>query len=343
MESYPIRHTQPQQQHLQNFKVRAACEACHRRKIKCQPPAGGGVCQACEVNDRKCLFAPRAKAGRPRIPRNNHPEPSIYQRPMSAERDDLHEMLNGDGMNGIQLSSNLDWTDLSNIEVADLFTEDCSPLPLDRLNGRPEQLVANYNETKRRESSPGISGTDTSSSRSVDCQPRSLTLERPPIHDAFTSLLHACAELQSIHQGITQSGVPPRSQLQLMLQKLDTSGDVVIDIIGQIQVSSHVYASLTGAISALSTLVVTTMLRLLEVCDLLSQNTMPMIQTLSQVQLLKRIDFNIAQVRTAVKKLEAVHPSLGSVTKDILVRSSLLRIEIQSATNELPIELGGIL
>ncbi|OKL56916.1 hypothetical protein UA08_07741 [Talaromyces atroroseus] len=343
MASNPLRQPQPQRQHLQNFKVRAACEPCHRRKIKCQPPVDGGACQACETNGRKCLFAPRAKAGRPRISRNNDPEPSAYQRTIPDEQDDLHDMLNSDGMTGIALPPSLDWTDMSNIEVTNFFNEDYSPLSLDHLDSRSEQLAANCNNTKQGKSVIGVSGTVTSSDGSVDSQPRSLSSERPPAHDEFTTLLHVCTELQSMHLNITASGVPLRNQLQLMLQKLDTAGDVMIDMIGQIQIPSHVCASLPRTITALSTLIVTTLLRLLEVCDLLSQSTIPKIQTLSQVRLLKRIDFNIAQVRTAVKQLEAVQPLLASVTRDILVRSSLLRQEIQSATDELPIELGGIL
>jgi len=47
-------------------KVRGACEYCHRRKIRCILPPESGSCHNCAATRTTCLFAPRAKAGRPR-------------------------------------------------------------------------------------------------------------------------------------------------------------------------------------------------------------------------------------------------------------------------------------
>ena len=48
-------------------KVRSACENCHRRKIRCHLPKAGGACQNCSTSGSSCYFAPRVKAGRPRL------------------------------------------------------------------------------------------------------------------------------------------------------------------------------------------------------------------------------------------------------------------------------------
>ena len=53
--------------HMASYpKVRGACEYCHRRKIRCILPLESGACHNCAATGTTCLFAPRAKAGRPR-------------------------------------------------------------------------------------------------------------------------------------------------------------------------------------------------------------------------------------------------------------------------------------
>lgn len=47
-------------------RVRDACQNCHRRKIRCHLIPGNSSCQHCSSNGTACLFAPRARAGRPR-------------------------------------------------------------------------------------------------------------------------------------------------------------------------------------------------------------------------------------------------------------------------------------
>ena len=49
-------------------ELRLACEECHKRKIRCQAPRDGsqGICEACQVNQRQCLFSLKVKTGRPR-------------------------------------------------------------------------------------------------------------------------------------------------------------------------------------------------------------------------------------------------------------------------------------
>lgn len=48
-------------------QFRMACEECHKRKVRCDPPldATGTSCQACQANNRSCLFSLRSKTGRP--------------------------------------------------------------------------------------------------------------------------------------------------------------------------------------------------------------------------------------------------------------------------------------
>ncbi|KAJ5654236.1 hypothetical protein N7490_001239 [Penicillium lividum] len=47
--------------------VRNACDACHKRKIRCIMSRSGGSCHNCKSRGLSCYFLPRHKSGRPRI------------------------------------------------------------------------------------------------------------------------------------------------------------------------------------------------------------------------------------------------------------------------------------
>ena len=47
--------------------VRNACDACHKRKIRCIMSRSGGSCHNCKSRGLSCYFLPRYKSGRPRI------------------------------------------------------------------------------------------------------------------------------------------------------------------------------------------------------------------------------------------------------------------------------------
>lgn len=47
--------------------VRNACDACHKRKIRCIVSRSGGPCHNCKSRGLSCYFLPRYKSGRPRI------------------------------------------------------------------------------------------------------------------------------------------------------------------------------------------------------------------------------------------------------------------------------------
>jgi hypothetical protein len=52
-------------------RVKSACEYCHRRKIRCIISPGGSACHNCVATETACLFAPKARAGRPPARRPN--------------------------------------------------------------------------------------------------------------------------------------------------------------------------------------------------------------------------------------------------------------------------------
>lgn len=117
-----------------------------------------------------------------------------------------------------------------------------------------------------------------------------------------------------------------------MLQNLDPVGA---------QISGHISYALLSTVSAISTLVVTTLLKLLEICDLFSQSNFNRIQTLNQARLFECIDFNITQARMALKQFEIFHPLLTNVNRQVLKNASSLHQKIKSALEELPTGLGG--
>lgn len=59
-------------------QLRAACEECHERKIRCkQSKRRSGACEACSDNGRRCLFSLKSKTGRPKNTRSSS-TPSTY-------------------------------------------------------------------------------------------------------------------------------------------------------------------------------------------------------------------------------------------------------------------------
>lgn len=83
---------------LSDFRL--ACEECHKRKVRCEPPREGsqGSCQACRTNRRTCLFSLKSKTGR--RPKSNKTTANArsghkVQTPLTASRRQLptHESL----------------------------------------------------------------------------------------------------------------------------------------------------------------------------------------------------------------------------------------------------------
>ena len=46
--------------------LRDACDACHKRKMRC-PPDGVGACLNCRRTGQVCQYSPRCEMGRPRL------------------------------------------------------------------------------------------------------------------------------------------------------------------------------------------------------------------------------------------------------------------------------------
>ncbi|EFR04285.1 hypothetical protein MGYG_07294 [Nannizzia gypsea CBS 118893] len=54
--------------------IRNACDACHKRKIRCMVSRNGGPCYNCKSRGLSCYFLPRYRSGRPRRRDNSSPE-----------------------------------------------------------------------------------------------------------------------------------------------------------------------------------------------------------------------------------------------------------------------------
>jgi hypothetical protein len=66
--------------------VRNACDACHKRKIRCIPSRNGGPCHHCHSRGLSCYFLPRYRSGRPRVnpPLNSPLGTTDHNAPISA-------------------------------------------------------------------------------------------------------------------------------------------------------------------------------------------------------------------------------------------------------------------
>ncbi|KAB8069063.1 hypothetical protein BDV29DRAFT_198958 [Aspergillus leporis] len=73
-------------------QFRLACEECHVRKIRCEPSLAvtGSSCEACRLNQRRCLFSLRSKIGRPRKQTS-----TTNQEPLSVDKSPVSSAASG--------------------------------------------------------------------------------------------------------------------------------------------------------------------------------------------------------------------------------------------------------
>jgi hypothetical protein len=71
-----------------NLGIRAACEYCHRRKIRCIVPPKSNACHNCAATGLLCYFAPRQRPGRPRRATSNPLPPPTSGRSTPSEHTD---------------------------------------------------------------------------------------------------------------------------------------------------------------------------------------------------------------------------------------------------------------
>ena len=99
-------------------KARGACEACHKRKIKCHLPAQGSNCQACQTSGRHCIFGPRNLGGRPRklqismpaVDSNIESNFSSQQRPLDLDLFNLFSQQIPHSTGSKKSSETLNWS-----------------------------------------------------------------------------------------------------------------------------------------------------------------------------------------------------------------------------------------
>lgn len=165
---------------------------------------------------------------------------------------------------------------------------------------------------------------------------------------AFASVLHTCSNLHQIYESLRNSGVPVEArnwalsnQLQSILQSLDAAGDVIIGVTGtNVWTMCQDNTASTALAPAVPVLIVATIFKLLDICNILTKSSTPSLQSLNHVQLLKRIEFNLMQACTALVHIQSIDASLAVLAQQALSTAARMHRDIKSAMERLPAELG---
>ena len=321
--------------------VRSACEECHDRKIRCQTPAEGGSCQACQASGRQCYFLPRYKSGRPRKDstspagswtRDSSYEdlsidlsspssfpPSAFDTQYTADSQAAHKLFNWPSA-CTHFPSPMKIPELDPSSTAfDSFRDHSAFSQQDIRRGRlPDRLRPSLSEFTLNESSRGSTATsNTSPSPEKENQPGRAGGKE------FAVLLEHCTTLQRHSEELREGGSlsantwtsDNQTQVQWVLKNIDSSCALLFGTFGHLTLNSASEQNATVD-PALLALTVSTALKIFEVCDLLIQNRIPSVVSLNTMLLLKRLDFNVMQARVAVSHVGQMKQSLSSLTQD---------------------------
>ncbi|TPX07405.1 uncharacterized protein E0L32_002125 [Thyridium curvatum] len=191
-----FRHWPPQ-----TSEFRLACEECHKRKIRCEPASDGNrvSCEACQTNQRLCLFSLRSKTGRPR---KAGPEAGgssrQRQRPLSGPSAGTSAVV-------------------KNAEPPDAF-QPLPPTPKTTTTARPELLIGCLNDgdqppvtNEEGQPPPWVPRPQTALALSLHSPPA--TSDEPVFQDfdmqdddLFTDMLNSAYTLSTLHESSCEPG-----------------------------------------------------------------------------------------------------------------------------------------
>ena len=294
-------------------RVRDACEPCHRRKIKCMLEPGNTACTSC-FNGRRddCLFAPRAKAGRPRRTQSSHQQQHHRRKIAWAQTADKvsktqiahgHTRSSSDSMAGTMAYSYWDIANVQDLtEGVDFLAHGNSPL-----QEEPEAQITQNELVRRDQTQPNFTPgllTPTNASTS-------------PMYDIFASAdepldfdtaLKLCGDLDRSHRAL-RDGQTGAAELEGILKIVEFTCTT---------------ARTSSISSAENALVLAWMFKVFELCETFISALAHDVSTensLEDIFQLKRLDLALLQGfmflsrvnQDALKKISGLHAWIESI------------------------------
>ena len=282
-------------------KVRSACENCHRRKVKCHLPTAGGACQNCSTTGNSCYFAPRVKAGRPRLTDSVQRQPSYHHSssqsprlsnvafPESTSVPSLSGGSHSSPSSLFQASRNVGETAL----VDELHTFGfMSPVPTNQTREQNTSFQASISTPSNRLLDESIPGFLDSSSTPLEIA--EYGLQTPP--SSFDSILKSCGDLDRHFRS-----------LEGLNYHIDNLYAVLNSMDSACLMSMQASPSLLNSDGAFIALIVAAFHRVFEICKKIIANiwstSMHPEQTPDMLILLKRLDLILLQAKIVLVKI----------------------------------------
>ena len=292
-------------------KIRSACENCHRRKIRCHLPPDTVTCQNCSTSGSFCYFAPRIKAGRPRL------TDKVQQQSISHNNTSGNPYLTEGAFRNTKNTSMV--SESSHSTPIPLFQASRNideRILVDELYTFGPQSPAQTDQTREQKTSiqtgsPTISDPIPTDSIFGDMVPTSTPLETfhlaaPNTSSGFDLILRSCKDLD--HHCRFVEGLNHR---------VDTMCAVLNGMESACMVTMQVSSSLSVSDGASVALISAAFYKIFELCQKIVSHVVSSLTSheppLDTLVLLKRLDLMMLQAKIVlvrVVQLEAVETAL---------------------------------
>ncbi|KAK2612052.1 hypothetical protein QQS21_001901 [Conoideocrella luteorostrata] len=330
--------------------VRNACDACHKRKIRCHMPSEGGSCLNCLSKGLRCYFLPRHKSGRPRMNGRSSMDTG-YQNSLT-----MMPPESATGAHSGIADAHLSWMShqdlinesedppskrnysppdfnqyLSESISSDNALLDAQHTSLPSLHSLDFPLLSPENDALSDTSAPShldpSNGITSTASQPALNSTSSFRIE-PAREATFANLLKQCTKLQdhliSIDENnCNMSDKKNRSssgQSKRILDDIDASCKFMLEICDQDMLSEASNQSKQPD-AALLSLTITLALKVFQVCDALLSGQAFTLTCMKDLLLHKRLDFNITQARIATQRIE-------ELTRDKMLSKELWKMAL---------------
>jgi len=302
-------------------RVRDACESCHKRKIRCFLESGSPACQSCLTSGDSCLFAPRAKAGRPRrtysenqrrkIPWDRRPSKLLNEsRQFSSSANTLAAVESDKPYYDSTMPFDDLWDPhiLNNMQELGNLDSLAQDTALQSIHEPQKEHAQKYQEGRR---DPDILGVLTPSQSPVPYQYESSAPADESLD--FNTALKLCGDLDRSHRAL-RDGQAEGADMANIMSMVEFGCSI-----------ARVAASSTSLGTASSALLLAAVYKMMEVCEtLIGQivNEGAHLSLLDRLFRLQRLDLALFQVfmflslaghADPVKKVSELHTLIASI------------------------------
>lgn len=342
---------------------RAACGACHKRKIRCQRTVSNERCQACVSYGRECLVVPRLRVGRPSHSTSSGEQSICSQGDNPTELPPVSENEESASSGSEQDTTISGWPNLNSEDDLDLIHthllasdlsqsayEHLSPVDSGQVNiGIMDYAIFDVNRVVTMPRSTACEATTVDEPYGPLENPLPIPWQNSVkstfsdhsnhnINNPFSVLLQACGDVQAIQLNLDDYESPPTAgdshASTRLLSCLQSIENVIQIIRQQIWEFPGINPDNSLCSMTLPTLAAIALLRVLALYDATIHFLQLRIKSKGWAKILHATDYNIVEIRTIARKLERRSLDIGPLLRRISESGSSLREKIRRALDQ---------